>query len=150
MGLSDVFNRLKELGKVSAFSTTEKREIETLYTEVLGKEFVKTSCNDCYRDAVFEMYAYLKKNGKMKEKSVYRLKNGALLQMGFGSGEFFTNANLTDEAAERYLNLKPQGINLFSVYPDDWKSRVEKRFVQKDKSENGSNTKEEKKTKKEA
>lgn len=150
MGLSDVFNRLKELGKVSAFSTTEKREIETLYTEVLGKEFVKTSCNDCYRDAVFEMYAYLKKNGKMKEKSVYRLKNGALLQMWFGSGEFFTNANLTDEAAERYLNLKPQGINLFSVYPDDWKSRVEKRFVQKDKSENGSNTKEEKKTKKEA
>ena len=150
MGLSDVFNRLKELGKVSAFSTTEKREIETLYPEVLGKEFVKTSCNDCYRDAVFEMYAYLKKNGKMKEKSVYRLKNGALLQMGFGSGEFFTNANLTDEAAERYLNLKPQGINLFSVYPDDWKSRVEKRFVQKDKSENGSNTKEEKKTKKEA
>ena len=150
MGLSDVFNRLKELGKVSAFSTTEKREIETLYTEVLGKEFVKTSCNGCYRDAVFEMYAYLKKNGKMKEKSVYRLKNGALLQMGFGSGEFFTNANLTDEAAERYLNLKPQGINLFSVYPDDWKSRVEKRFAQKDKSENGSNTKEEKKTKKEA
>ena len=86
----------------------------------------------------------------MKDKSVYRLKNGALLQMGFGSGEFFTNANLTDEAAERYLNLKPQGINLFSVYPDDWKSRVEKRFAPKDKSENGSNTKEEKKTKKEA
>lgn len=123
-----VFNRLKELGKVSAFSNSDKRFIEEMYMEVLGKKFVKTSCNDCYHDAVFEMYAYLKKNGKMKEKSIYQLKNGVLLQMGFGSGEFYTNANLTDEAAERFLSMKPEKINLFAIYPDDWTSRVEKRF----------------------
>lgn len=115
------------MGEVKTFSASEKSEIEALYTEVLGKEFIKTSCNDCYRDAVFEMYAYLKKNGKMKEKTLYGLKNGVLLQMGFGSGEFYTNANLTDEAAERFLELNPDKANFFSVLPDDWKKRVKER-----------------------
>ena len=125
--VEDVCNRLKEMGKVQTFSSSEKLEIEDLYTEVLGKEFIKTSCNDCYRDAVYEMYAYLKKNGKMKEKTLYGLKNGVLLQMGFGSGEFYTNANLTDEAAERFLELNPDKANFFSVLPDDWKKRVKER-----------------------
>lgn len=127
MTVDDVFNRLKELEKASAFSDSEKSDIESMYTEVLDKKFIKTSCNDCYKDAVFEIYAYLKKNGKMKEKTVYRLKNGVLLQMGFGSGEFFTNSNLTDEAAEKYLAEHPENINFFAVFPDDWKKRVSSR-----------------------
>lgn len=126
MDVVEVFNRLKELGKVSTFSASEKAEIEAFYPEVLDKALVKTSCNDCYRDAVYEMYAYLKKNGKMKEKTVYKLKNGALLQMGFGSGEFYTNANLTDVAAERFLKRFPERINLFAIYPEDWMERVNK------------------------
>lgn len=115
------------MGEAKTFSASDKSEIEALYTEVLCKEFIKTSCNDCYRDAVYEMYAYLKKNGKMKEKTLYGLKNGVLLQMGFGSGEFYTNANLTDEAAERFLELNPDKANFFSVLPDDWKKRVKER-----------------------
>ena len=122
------------MGGIKKYSPIEKEEIESLYPEVLGKKFVKTSCNDCYKDAVFEMYAYLKKNGKMKEKTIYRLKNGALLQMGFGSGEFYTNINLTDEAAERFLAIHPEKVNLFSVIPDDWKERVEKRKEPKKKT----------------
>ena len=31
------------------------------------------------------------------------IENGVLLQVGFGSSEMYTNNNLTDEAAERYL-----------------------------------------------
>lgn len=135
MTVEDVFSRLKEFGKAKAFSASDKDEIEILYHEVLGKTFVKTSCNDCYKDAVFEMYAYLKKNGKMKEKTVYRLKNGVLLQMGFGSGEFYTNANLTDEAAEKYLSAHPENINFFAVYPDDWKQRIKARTVRKTKKD---------------
>ena len=132
--IESVSIRLRELGGIKKYSPIEKEEIESLYPEVLGKKFVKTSCNDCYKDAVFEMYAYLKKNGKMKEKTIYRLKNGALLQMGFGSGEFYTNINLTDEAAERFLAIHPEKVNLFSVIPDDWKERVEKRKEPKKKT----------------
>ena len=61
----------------------------------------------------------------MKEKSNYAIKNGILLQMGFGSHEMYTNSNLTDEAAERYLAANPEKIIYFSKYPENWKERVE-------------------------
>lgn len=133
MSVDVVSERLKVLGKESSFSSAEKSEIESLYLDVLDKRFVKTSCNDCYKDAVFEMYSYLKKNGKMKEKTRYRLKNGVLLQMGFGSGEFYTNSTLTDEVAERYLAKYPERINYFAVFPEDWKERINPKEKKKKK-----------------
>lgn len=56
----------------------------------------------------------------MKEKSNYALKNGVLLQVGFGSSEMYTNDNLTDEAAERFLAENPKGIVLFALTPSNW------------------------------
>ena len=122
-----VLDRLKELGSVASLSYSDKTEIEQLYKEVLDKKFIRTSCNDCYRDAIIEMKVYLKKNGSMKEKSEYALKNGVLLQMEFGKSEFYTNANLTDEVAEKYLGKYPEGIKFFSKKPDDWEERVQKK-----------------------
>ena len=67
----------------------------------------------------------------MKEKSNYALKNGVVLQMGFSSSEMYTNANLTDESAERYLAKNPGDIKYFSRAPEDWEARVEKRATAK-------------------
>ena len=122
-----VLDRLKELGSIASLSYSDKTEIEQLYKEVLDKNFVRTSCNDCYRDAIIEMRVYLKKNGSMQEKSEYALKNGVLLQMEFGKSEFYTNANMTDEVAEKYLGKYPDGIKFFSKKPNDWKERVQKK-----------------------
>lgn len=127
MEVIDVVNRLKELGSIASLSSSDKAEIESLYALVLDKKFVRTSCSDCYLDAVIEMSVYLNKNGKMKEKSEYGLKNGVLLQMGFGSAEMYTNANLTDEVAEKYLAKYPDNIKYFSKKPDDWEERVKSR-----------------------
>ncbi len=127
MEVIDVVNRLKELGSIASLSSSDKAEIENLYVLVLDRKFVRTSCSDCYHDAVIEMSVYLNKNGKMKEKSEYGLKNGVLLQMGFGSSEMYTNANLTDEAAEKYLAKYPDNIKYFSKKPDDWEERVKSR-----------------------
>lgn len=65
----------------------------------------------------------------MKEKCNYSLKNGVLLQVAFGSGEFITNANITDENAEAYLRNNPQDANLFAELPEDWKERVNEKPV---------------------
>lgn len=117
-------NRLKELSGKSAYSFDEKKEIEALYKDVLDKTFVKTSCSNCYHDATIEMYSYLNRHNKMKEKTLYALKNGALLQLGFGNGEMITNANLTDKLAEKYLRMNPNGHIFFSKLPEDWKNRI--------------------------
>lgn len=127
MNVSEVVDRLKGLGGKSSLSSSEKSEVASLYYDVLGKKFVKTSCNDCYRDAIIEMVVYLKKNGKMKEKSNYVLKNGVVLQPVFGSSQFYTNANLTDEVAENYLASNPSASKLFSILPADWENRVSMR-----------------------
>lgn len=117
-------SRLKELSGKSAYSFEEKKEIEALYKDVLDKTFVKTSCSNCYHDATIEMYSYLNRHNKMKEKTLYALKNGALLQLGFGKGDMITNANLTDKLAEKYLRMNPNGHIFFSKLPEDWKNRI--------------------------
>ena len=127
MAIEEVVNQMQELGSKASLSSSDKLEIERLYYEVLGKTFHKTSCGDCYRDAAIEIYLYLKRNGKMKEKSNYALKNGVLLQPEFGNSSFYTNANLTDEVAEKYLAKHPKNINMFAVFPNDWKERVKER-----------------------
>ena len=126
MELEEVVDKLKELGELPSYSSSDKSEIERLYKEVLGKEFTKTSCNDCYRDAVIEMTVYIKKNNRMKEKCNYILKNGVLLQPEFGSNKMYTNDNLTDEVAEKYLAKNPKGEIYFAHVPTDWKERVNK------------------------
>lgn len=128
MEVFEVVNKLEALRGKSSLSASDKSDIQMMYRETLDKEFLKTSCNDCYHDAIIEMYVYLKRNGKMKERSNYSLKNGVLLQMGFGSNEMYTNDNLTDEIAERYLAKNPKGFLLFSVVPTDYQERIEKRM----------------------
>lgn len=110
----EMVDKLKRLGDKVSLSSSDKSDIELMFHEVLGRTFTKTSCGDCYRDAVIEMYSYLKRYGKMKEKSSYALKNGVLLQVGFGSSEMYTNNNLTDEAAERYLAENPKGSRTYT------------------------------------
>lgn len=129
MDVEEVVKRMQELGSKASISSSERSEIENWYHEVLGKTFHKTSCGDCYRDAAIEIYLYLKRNGKMKEQSNYSLKNGILLQPEFGNSSFYTNANLTDEVAEKYLAKHPKNINMFSVYPKDWEERVKERVA---------------------
>ena len=136
--LQDVINKLNRLGESSASLTAnDKDEIESLYTQVLDKKFVRTSCNDCYHDAIIEMICYIKKHGKMKEKCAYKLKNGVLLQMEFGSSDFYVNETLTDEIAEQYLAKYPDSILFFAEYPDDWKERAAKKVEKKKKKSKG-------------
>lgn len=106
----------------SGFSTSDKEAIETLYQEVLRKEFKRTNCQDCYRDALIEVYNYLKTEKKMKAKCLYVLLAGVIIQ-DFANGKVYTNANLTDEVAEGYLKRFPKQIKMFQSYPEDWETR---------------------------
>lgn len=128
MTINEVILRISELrGHVdSGLSSMEKAEITKLYREVLGKEFKPTSCRDCYRDACIEMELYLRKNGAMKQKSLYMLLNGVIIRE-FGTGRVFSNANLTDKVAEEWLRKYPNQIKMFASYPEDWEVRISKK-----------------------
>ena len=96
------------------FSSFDKQSIAQLYYEVLGKEFKPTTCQQCYHDALIEIYLYLKRENKMKAKCKYRMRAGFIINCPtFHNGTVYTNANLTDEVAEEYIAAFPQNADLF-------------------------------------
>lgn len=98
------------------YSTSEQAVIEKLYYEVLGKPIRGCRCPDKWRDAVLEIHFYIKKHGKMKEKSNYKLRAGVILQIA-GSSEIYTNDNLTDEVATAFLKEHPNAAGRFEIIP---------------------------------
>lgn len=103
------------------FSSFDKETIGRLYYEVTGRSFTPTSCQQCYHDAFVEIVYYLNKNGKMAEKSNFRLKAGAIINCpSFMDGEVFSNENLTDEIAANYLKAFPKQIDVFEAIPEDF------------------------------
>lgn len=120
MELAEVNKIIEDLkGRFDApFSSSDKSTIENLYYEVIGRTFVPTSCQQCYHDGLIEIYNFLKKHGKMAEKSNYRLKAGAIINCpSFMDGKVFSNDNLTDEVAQEYIKQFPEGIDLFQRVP---------------------------------
>lgn len=120
MNIEDAMKHVEELrGRMNALSSSDKTMVAELYTLVLGKPFRKTSCNDCYRDAVILVYTHLKKYGTMVSQLQYRLRAGYLINSPlFHGGKVYSNANLTDEVAEEYLRMFPHKEVFFDHIPD--------------------------------
>lgn len=103
----------------SPYNQTDKGLIERLYWAVLGRVFRPTSCQNCYHDAVIEIYSYLKKHDTMAEEKKYLLKAGAIINTpAFDEGKIYSNANLTDDVARRYLEKFPNQVVLFQKLPE--------------------------------
>ena len=122
------------IGRVDSLSAEDKKIVEELYREVLWKEVRKCNCKDRHKDALIEVFYYLKRNKKMKEKSKYVLKPGAVLQI-FGDPRTFTNNNLTDEIAVEYLNAHPNDRNLLAVIPDEYYESKKRKATKKEVTE---------------
>lgn len=118
---NEVFERVTVLwnaGDVRPYSDAERVEIEKMYTAVLGCQIRTCNCSEKWRDAVIEMYVYLKKNGKMHTKSQYILKAGVVIQPD-GTSDVYTNANLIDAVAAEFLKKYPAAKGLFEKIPDN-------------------------------
>lgn len=103
----------------SPFDATDKAVIETLYFEVTRKRFVPTTCQQCYHDALIEIYLKLKRKGNAKTCN-YAMKAGFIISCpDFYHGKIFTNENLTDKVAHEYLTKYPQMESYFQKIPSE-------------------------------
>lgn len=108
------------------FNLSDKAEIESLYKAVLGRTMIPTSCQTCYHDALIEIYLHLKRNGIMAEDKKYLLKAGAIIISPiFDNGTVYSNANLTDDVAKRYLEQFPEQVVLFAKVPETAETAAE-------------------------
>lgn len=110
------------------FSSLDRSLLDSLYFNIFGREITNRGCSDCYRDAYMEILIYLKRNKAMPKKSDFVLKAGAIITF-FGEPKCYSNANITDEAALRFLALNPANEKLFEHLPEGWKSRLPKSDV---------------------
>ena len=125
------------------FSFSDKKEIEVMYWEVLGKRLSPTNCQQCYHDALIEIYLYLKNNNKMKEKNNYRLRAGFIINTpAFNKGKVFSNANLTDGVAESYLAKFPNQVKMFEALPEKFSIKAVQAKVKKAEAEAAKKTEE--------
>lgn len=119
---------LKTLQKMESrytdgFSSLDRSFLDKLYYRLYGREISNRGCSDCYRDAYMEIRIKLKRDQAMPKISNYKLKAGAVISF-FGESVAYTNANLTDEVAERYLAKNANNASMFAELPDGWKDRV--------------------------
>lgn len=139
MKVEDAKTIVEELkGRFEApFSSSDKAHIVRLYWEVLGKEFKPTSCQQCYHDALIEVYLYLKKYNKMKEKCNYRMRAGFIISCPrFENGKIYTNDNLTDEVAEEYLAQFPKNVEMFQQLPKGFSiKKVQEKVAKRNKKQ---------------
>jgi hypothetical protein len=139
MKVEDAKTIVEELkGRFEApFSSSDKAHIVRLYWEVLGKEFKPTSCQQCYHDALIEVYLYLKTYNKMKEKCNYRMRAGFIISCPrFANGKIYTNDNLTDEVAEEYLAQFPKNVEMFQQLPEGFSiKKVQKKVADRKKKQ---------------
>lgn len=104
----------------SPFDATDKAVIETLYFEVTRKRFVPTTCQQCYHDALIEIYLKLKKENAMPKTCNYAMKAGFIISCpDFYHGKIFTNENLTDKVAHEYLKKYPHMESYFQKIPSE-------------------------------
>lgn len=120
------------------FSSSDKETIGNLYWEVLRKTLRPTNCQQCYHDALIEIYLYLKNNSKMKQKTNYRMRAGYIINSPkFDNGKVYSNDNLTDEVAERYLAQFPKSVSMFEALPKGFSiEKVTKKVKKAEKEEN--------------
>lgn len=127
MTYDETMNRLKEMESryQDGFSSLDRSLLDSLYFNIFGREITNRGCSDCYRDAYMEILIHLKRTKAMPKKSDFVLKAGAIITF-FGEPLCYSNANITDEAALRFLSLNPSNEKLFESLPADWKSRFTK------------------------
>lgn len=104
----------------SPFGASDKATIEKLYIMVVRKQFVPTTCQQCYHDALIEIYLTLKNSKAMPKQCNYAMKAGFIISCpDFYHGKIFTNENLTDKVAHEYLTKYPHMESYFQKIPSD-------------------------------
>ena len=95
--------------KKSPLTSSDKEQIANTYAEIFKRE-MSGSCENCYHDALFEIYLTLR-----PMTSKYKLKAGIAFRY---KDKIYTHINLTDEAAKWYLKQRKENEIHFSFIPE--------------------------------
>jgi hypothetical protein len=118
--LSEIANNWKaaDLGSLSILANW--------YNSQTGAEMPCMNCQgkkDRYFSQVIAYVSKVKSTG-MKVTTDWKLKSNNAYPMAFGSGDFISNASMTEDKAIAFLKQNPNRIQIFAAYPTDWQQRI--------------------------
>lgn len=100
----------------SVFSEEQRNLIAEAYQSLLGKQIPNCSCRNRYTDALIEICATFKIKTNMSNCK-YQLFAGVIIWIGT---DCYSNHNLTDEIAEKYLAMHPEAREKeFQAWPQE-------------------------------
>ncbi len=109
----------------SVFSEEQRNLIAEAYQSLLGKQIPNCSCRNRYTDALIEICATFKIKTNMNN-SKYQLKAGVIIWIGT---DCYSNHNLTDEIAEKYLETFPEAREKeFQAWPEESEQQNEEKL----------------------
>jgi hypothetical protein len=118
-----ILTKVSEMrNRITTLTQADKDYIKNVHKVVLRYEFVGNGCSDCYGNALSRIFLHLKEYDIM-QKSNYQLKNGVVLQSA-NISDAVTNANITDELAEKFLKENAKRLNFFAVFPAKWNKKA--------------------------
>lgn len=119
--------------------------VDRLYMAVCHKRLRVCNCKNVEKDALIEIYQRLKILAMSNEKldTAARLVNGVVLKV---DGNHYTNANLTDEIARRFLAEFPQRADWFAQLPPEKGENTSEEPANEPKSSRGATTPKKKKS----
>lgn len=121
MEAKEIYDRIQALDEqgIGRRDYEAVSELRDVYRLAYG-ESVESGCGDCIRKAYGKLQLLTFKFIEQMTNSKFKLKEDVLLPIGdFGTSEFLSKANLTDELAYQVLNKFPSLINQFEEYPKD-------------------------------
>lgn len=111
----DLIKSLDDAG-IASRNEVAISHLKNVYERLKGISFSE-GCGNCVRKAYGALQLMLI-NEEIMENSNFKLKEGALLPIGeFGTAEFLSNDNMTDNKAYAVLSREPKLIGYFEEYP---------------------------------
>lgn len=132
----------EDVEHVLSYSLDEVKRDKDLKNKVISIYkylFDPKACASC-KDRTPQYYNRIKKEGLQRftnmENTNFKLREGiGAKQMDFGSSQFISNDNMTDELAIKFLKGNPQRISMFGEFPKNYKELLENKPKVEDKVE---------------
>lgn len=108
----EIFNDFKKRGLLLQY-----------YSDVFGEKDLCSSCQAKMKKYYERLKNKLNQKNKKMSQFLFKKDVGAM-QMSFGSGQFISNDNMTDELAIEYLKINPNRNTMFSKKPENWEELI--------------------------
>lgn len=129
MDSKDLQSILNEPLDVVLSDISKLQRLVIVYQQIYGKECASCGGDDKYKKIFYK----LKDEGlsilqNMENATFLFKKTVKSVPMEFGSSDFLTPLNLTDERAIQFLTIRPNLIVLFQKFPDNWRELTAKKM----------------------